>query len=295
MAVEKSKKLIDLSFEKSVYLPNIKNIFVKKLLKVLLINFFYFYRNFVLLLKIKIIHKILPSIFKKKNISLNINLIDLKKFKEIYQDKNYIYIENFINNDSYNQLNQNFPSKKIYYKLKNDPTKFYYWGFEYLKSKSFLDNDNNLLKCFPELKFYYDFLNTKNFFNSIDLLLNKAGFKNTYQIVSLNCTLAFENSFLIPHKDTSYIADYSELTFYKQIHNIIHFIDGNDSDIGFSGGTALFADNEFNHVVDAPKTLKNSAVIYNTKADYYHGFNFMKKNMFRKAIGIQVEHIAEKI
>ena len=70
--------------------------------------------------------------------------------------------------------------------------------------------------------------------------------------------------------------------------NCIHFIDGNDNDVEFSGGTGIYEDNEFKKKIFVPKSLKNSILIYNSKKSFYHGFDFIKKKNYRKAIAFQL-------
>ena len=291
MAIGKSKILVKLAFENSIYMPNIKIRVLRKLVKIFLIKYFKLYRWLVLIVKKKLLHKLLPFFIKKSNIESQFKIKELSFLSNKYVENNYLFLNDFIDKENYEKLKLNFPSNKIYFKLKNDPTKFYYWGFEYHFKKEYLDSDKVLIDCFPELKSYYNFLMSNSFFKQIGYLLNKDGFVSKYKIISLNCTLAFEKSFLIPHKDTSYLNDETNLGVKSQIHNIIHFIDGNNTDVVNSGGTSLYLDNEFKKLVDKPKSLKNTAIIYNTKADYFHGFNFMKKNMYRKAIGIQIEQM----
>ncbi len=67
------------------------------------------------------------------------------------------------------------------------------------------------------------------------------------------------------------------------IINIIYFVDGLDDTIN-SGGTGIYSDNEFKDPIFIPSKIKNSMLIYNSKSQFYHGFNFMKKNSYRFAI-----------
>ena len=68
----------------------------------------------------------------------------------------------------------------------------------------------------------------------------------------------------------------------KLLVNFIYFVDGIDNDPISSGATGFIKiTNLKNHFYS--KTIKNSCLVYNS-FNHYHGFNFMKKNYFRKAI-----------
>ena len=124
---------------------------------------------------------------------------------------------------------------------------------------------------FDELNNYYDFIKSKTFKKFIDKInYNKFNFICT----SINATSAKRNSFLIPHVDT--IADDENNKFTI---NCIHFIDGNDNDVEFSGATGIYQDNEFKEKIFIPNTLKNSLLIYNSKINFFHGFQKMKKTI----------------
>lgn len=288
MAIEKSRILIEKAFENSVYLPDVKNIYLRKLLKILLIKLFYFIRKIRFILTIYIFHPVIfyMNIFFKKNQLLNKKIIEFKTknllgYSTDYIKKNYIFLENFLDTESHKLISENFPSK-LYFKHKNDPTKFYYWGFEYL-SGNYLNYDKNLMDCFPYLKSFYSYILSESFKKNLALLFNDYNFQNDYSVISINCTYAEHRSFLIPHKDTAF-NDNDE----SVIHNFIYFIDGNDKILRNSGATSLYLDNQFEKEILVPSTLKNSLLVYNTKANLFHGFNFMELRSFRKAIAFQI-------
>lgn len=290
MAIEKSKHLINKAFENAYFVPDIKNKFLKKIIKVILIKLLSLFRKAKFYFVVGILH---PFLFffslnlRDKNNLTTISVKELSQYSDDYNKKNFIFIENFIDIHFYNKLKNDFPSK-MYFKHKNDPTKFYYWGFEYLSeliNKKYLNFDGQLLSRFAFVEKYYNFilsdLFSENFKKMIQFKDTKLEF--SLKVLSINATYADSGAFLIPHKDSAYLLDSSEL-----VHNCIHFIDGDDSNIEESGGTGLYLDNEFQKKVLIPSTLKNSLLVYNTKANLFHGFNFIKKNSFRKAFAFQI-------
>ena len=192
--------------------------------------------------------------------------------KEILE-KGYIFLENFLNKDFYHCLNKNFPKKYELLKSKS-PLKNYNMGFLFLKNKNHLDLEmpnfiNILYKFIISLEFEKE---VNNIFN----LKNKKLFcKN---IVT---SIAEEKSFLIPHMD-SIANERTDLNI-----NFIYFVDGNDQDIEYSGGTSIYADNAAENVLLKPSTLKNSLLIYDNTKNFFHGFKIMKKNNYRKAVTFQ--------
>ena len=284
MAIEKSKYLINKAFENAYFVPNLKNRFLKIIIKVILIRLLSLLRRANFFFTVNILHPFLFFFSFNKNNKNNFTTISAKDFSlysDEYNKNSFLFLQDFVDINFYNKLLNDFPSKK-YFKHKNDPTKFYYWGFEYLSnvSKKYLNFDRKLISNFNFIEKYYNFILSDLFCQNFKkLILNKNSEKKfSLKILSINATYADKGAFLIPHKDTAYLqSDNDEL-----VHNCIHFIDGDDSNIEESGGTGLYLDNEFQKKVLIPSTLKNSLLVYNTKANLFHGFNFIKKNHERK-------------
>ena len=213
-----------------------------------------------------------------KNKKINVSpLTSLSKNSEIIkneiQDKGYAFIENFLDHNFYNFLNKNFPKKYELIKSK-DPLKNYNMGFKYVKDKRHLN-----LEISSAINTFYKFILSSQFENEINHIFNLN--KQKLFCKAIITSIAEENSFLIPHID-----DISSTRNDLNI-NFIYFVDGNNDDIEHSGGTSIYVDNEAQNVILKPTTLKNSVMIYNNVANFYHGFKFMKKNCFRKAISFQ--------
>lgn len=286
MAVNYSKKLVEEAFHNSYFVPNIENKFLKKIIKIFNIFIIKKYRFFIYNLKNFIVNlftniRIILKNKKKNYFKLSITKTNYDKISNELEKNGWVYIENFLDTNFYNLLLKNWPSN-LYFKYKNDPLKNYLWGFEYLKKgekEYYLNNDEKKLILFDELHAYYNFIKSK-FFKQFISELNSD--RCNFECVTINATSAKKNSFLIPHLDSI-----SEDNNRKLTINCIHFIDGNDDDIEYSGGTGIFQDNEFKDKIFTPKTLKNSILIYNSKLKFFHGFQKMKKNNYRKAIAFQ--------
>lgn len=290
MAIEKSEYLINQAFEKAYYVPDLKNRFLKKVIKLILIKLFNLLRKAKFYFTVGILH---PFLFyfslnlRNKNNLVTISVKELSQYSDDYNKKNFVFLEDFVDISFYNKLLNDFPNK-MYFKHKNDPTKFYYWGFEYLSeliNKKYLDFDEKLISNFTFIEKYYNFILSDLFCENFKKMVRRKDIKLKFslKVLSINATYADSGAFLIPHKDSAYLSDNSEI-----VHNCIHFIDGNDANIEESGGTGLYLDNEFKRKVLIPSTLKNSLLIYNTKANLFHGFNFINKSSFRKAFAFQI-------
>ena len=286
MAIKISDRLVTESFEKAYYVSKIKNKFLKKIIKI--INIFFLKKSrkiqFYVLLFLANSYTFIKCLLTQKKNSPH-DLIIFKKITEeqiiFFQKNGWLFIENFLNKDEYNVLNKSWPSN-FFFKFKNNPIKYYLWGFEYIKRNGiafYENNDKKKLSLFPLLEKIYHTILSQSFSKYVGRLFSD---NFHFECVSINCTSAQEGAYLIPHIDSIAEDNNEEITL-----NFIHFIDGNDQDIEYSGGTGIFKDNEFKEKIIIPKTLKNSLLVYNSKFVFYHGFKRMNKNNFRKAIAFQ--------
>ena len=283
MAIKISKKLIEKAFCNSYHVPEIKNYYIKKIIKINLIFFISIYRKIICLIKDFLLIFVLIFCKEKKikNSPIKINLPEIKNKIKDFDQNGWCYIENFMDEKNYNNIKINWP-KNFFLKSRDNPIKYFNIGLEYIKAhpKIYLDKDKQILSLYPYIKNYYEFLQSNQIDNLIKSLIPK---KKNYETVSIACTTCYPGSFLVPHIDTVAIENQ-----YEETINCIHFIDGNDNDVEFSGGTGIYEDNEFKKRIFIPKSLKNSVLIYNSKKLFYHGFDFIKKKNYRKAIAFQL-------
>ena len=103
-------------------------------------------------------------------------------------------------------------------------------------------------------------------------------------LATITTTWATGGSALIPHKDTSY----SDPTQKKLgLVNLIIFVDAHAPSGGECGATTIYSDNEYKSELFKPKNLKNSALLYNSVGDFYHGFKPMVRGSWRLTINVQ--------
>lgn len=236
--------------------------------------------NIVRLIKVKYLHdkKIVDISEYIPDVRINKKVINkLEEYKKSFLENQFCYIENIFDDDVYLRLKDTFPNKNYFY-YPTDPLKNYNFGFRYNIDVNYYHyqlKNYYFINKFPILKKFYNYIqDSKEFSFFINELISKKNFIN----ISILSSYANEKSFLIPHMDS--VTNDNSIT---DIINIIYFVDGSD-DVVNSGGTGIYSDNEFKKPIFIPNKIKNSMLVYNSKSKFYHGFKFMKKNTFRKAI-----------
>lgn len=277
------------NFSKNEEILAVKNYYGNSLLK----NKFF---EFVVIHKKKLIVKLSNLknrvnkffIKEKKNLlkDFQINTFDTKNLSKRMNEDGYIFIKNFLSNPSFNNLKLNWPKQAFFY-APDSAIKNYSFGFRYFDTSLFPNefdgNENKFIN-------FYDFKKNETIFDfykylcseEFEIMFNKIIGKKNYKVFSIVSSIANENSYLIPHQDTV-IGDSTT----NNIVNVILFIEGSENP-EYSGGTGIYSDNEFKLPIFIPDTLKNSALIYNSKQNFFHGFKKMKKNNYRWAISFQL-------
>ena len=222
-----------------------------------------------------------PAVQKSNNhlkIELNVKGSNLEALSNKLKNNNCAFVENFFDNKSYNQILANWPNIN-FFEYRNKIIKSYSAGFRYA-NKKILEKDLGTFNKNKIIKEFYDFLLSADFNKYINSILK---FENSdFNIYSIGSTIAGTDSYLIPHID-------GVMKRGESAYNFIYFVDGNDADIEFSGGTGIYEDADFEKPLLIPSTLKNSMLIYNSSHEFYHGFKLTKlpKNFYRKTINFQ--------
>lgn len=236
------------------------------------------YINYVLRAKIKLFNKSQKKSYSRLNFN-HLSEDKITEFSSNFIKDGYCYLENFINEDTYINLKNDWPDKVFFYEA-DSPEKNYNFAFRYCvnKQKTIYPKRemDNMKYFFTHQNFYYDLENSKE----LEYLLKKITKKSNYKFYSAASSYAKEGSYLAPHMDTVYNLKNTQML------NIIFFVDGGEEP-SKSGGTGIYADPDFERPLLIPKTLKNSALIYNSKNEFFHGFDIMIENSFRKAITFQ--------
>lgn len=96
--------------------------------------------------------------------------------------------------------------------------------------------------------------------------------------IAANVSLSWarNGSFLLPHRDSNSQGDGSWINF-------VIFLEGKLPPLE-SGGTSFFQTNRYDQPLFVPKSLINTAIVYNTRGDFYHGFPPVTRGKFSKRI-----------
>lgn len=192
----------------------------------------------------------------------------------------YVFVPDIFATASHLELVTNFPSKR-FLNPKSDPIKSYDFGFRYLANQGEPFNEIRNIGRFPTLSSLYEMLLSSQFSESVTELCGDGVERACYSIV---CSRASSGSILIPHKDT--VAG-STSNDRENFINIIFFVDANGPEGAELGATGIYRDNQFAEPILIPPTLKNSALIYKSSADFFHGFPKMDRRTSRITVNAQ--------
>lgn len=209
-----------------------------------------------------------------------VKINNLAQYSEKFKKNGYVFINNFLDEKTYDVLLQNWPSKN-YFKPSNTIFKSYDFAFKWtpkIKHTFQIDEPkqikkNNVIKSILN----YFFLDKTS--ELITKFCNDGISRQAYSFV---LTWANKGSALIPHID-----GISEKEGGSSFINIIYFINSSSHNSEDCGGTAIYKNNSFDQLLFRPTNLKNSALIYKSDKNIFHGFKPMKKNAFRWTINIQ--------
>ena len=190
-----------------------------------------------------------------------------------YQKNGWAYLENVLSPDFHQEILKNWP-KSYYLNPPRKMTKSYNTGFRWDYD---ISPKIDYADQFPAFQKFLDYLITDEFAQRIK---NFAGVNFDLMCDSFLVSSTFVGSQVMPHKDGIYSDEK-----IKYCLNILFFINGRE--MPGSGGLVLAKDNELNEIMIEPPKLINTGLIYDVKADFYHGFKPVKLDKFRWAISSQ--------
>ena len=263
---------------------NIKNIFLKNIIFLFNVLFLNNLKKIIHLIKFKFSTKSEKVPYNLDDLIFNSK--DLKNFSEFYKKNGYCFVENFLDENSYNTILNYWPSD-IFFPPRLSPTKYYSFSFGFenqnyddLKKKTANEKIQTVknIEFSPILKKLYNFILSEQNENNFSSLYGPNEYWKCYLIFS---TIAHEGAYLIPHKD--------KVNYNQEImssFNVSFFLDGMNDDPVQSGALGLYQDNKFKQPIFIPNNLKNSLLIYDTKKNFFHGFPRIGEGGHRKTINI---------
>ncbi len=203
----------------------------------------------------------------KENPSVTQNL---EKSAAHFQKYGWVYVENIFSDDFHKEILKNWPAR-MYFNPPYKTVKSYDTGFGWSHGyQALLSTDHD--KQHQTIYKFFEYLRSKEFEERITTFVGKGAPFICYSF-ALNST--YPGSEVMPHKDAA-----SETG--KLFLNIVFFINGAGGKD--SGNLSLSKDNQLKDIIFEPYNLKNACLIYDSLADFYHGFRPVAKGKFRWGI-----------
>lgn len=215
----------------------------------------------------------------------NFNQDKLLSYSKQYDSESYTFIEDFFDKSTYDMLCDSFPHE-VFFNSRRSGSKFYNWSEESrwtrndMKTAFNSHNSKTFFDIYPFYRKLYDFLNSSKMSEKVKIITQS----EKAELYSIALTRANEGSFLSPHMDQVSVGNKSDK---KVMINFIYFLLAGGASPERCGGTGLYNDNEFNSPIFIPTSMRNTALIYDSVRDFYHGFDITDPGSFRWAIAFQ--------
>ena len=212
--------------------------------------------------------------YKKTIFAGSYNKIDLRfsdQASRHLKEKGWCFIENFIDDLTYNNVLKNWPNKNHF--ILNDKSSRSIYHFS---------NSKNLINH-QYLNYLYNYIRGESAKSKISKFLGKND--ESFECKHISFSIVKENNFLVPHID-----GISKNNLNKMNFNFIVFFDGNNKNTEYSGATGFYEDNEFKKPIFIPHNMKNTCIVYDSSDRFYHGFKKVNKDGHRKVMSFQFIH-----
>lgn len=197
---------------------------------------------------------------------------NLEKAAAHFQKYGWAYIENIISDEFYKELIRNWPSK-IFFDPPTKLAKSYNSGFSWLYG---IDPNFNRFDPYHRYQIVPQFLKYLRSPEFVSRITKFVGSNQDFVCYSYSMNMSITGSQVTPHKDG--IQSDSRA---KKFINIVFFINATGGKN--SGNLSLSKDDELKDLIIEPANLKNTCLIYDSLADFYHGFRPVAKGKFRWA------------
>jgi hypothetical protein len=155
-----------------------------------------------------------------------------------------------------------------------NPLKSYDFGFRWQRDKPHV----HYLDRFPAFEAAYRKLQSSEFSQRVTEFCNDGISRRCFSMAS---SWATSGSALIAHRDS--FGDRPHDKAPGAFLNFIFFVDANGT-APHAGGTCILADNEYKNVIFEPTHLRNTALVYQKDATFFHGFKPLARGAFRWAM-----------
>ena len=191
--------------------------------------------------------------------------------QEHFQQHRWAYAEQILDPNFHAALIRSWPPRRYFDEPPLTMDKSYDIGFRWGLSRPaplFVD-------AFPAVQTFTSFLRS-------EALAQRVGhyYGRPMHCYSFLLTHSYPGSSVVPHKDTVFQCD-----DVPAMINMAFFINGTGGQR--SGGLAILRDNAFLDTIFEPTNLRNSLLLYDSKAPFFHGFRPIQCGKFRWAIFAQ--------
>lgn len=194
---------------------------------------------------------------------------ELEAQGEHLRSRGWAFCDPILKPDFHQQVVEGWP-KRCYFTPASTLEKSWDRGFDWRRDRP---AEPEYLERHPAVRRLFDELRSEAFARRFSALVG-----DDVSCYSLVATWTVPGSVVAPHRD-----DWAFLrSAPSAAYNIVLFIDGTGGPR--SGGLAILGSNSFEDVIFESRILANTALVYDTKAPFFHGFEPVERGRFRWAI-----------
>lgn len=244
------------------------------------------FKLFKLALIKRSIYRYVKDIFIKKSVESDhvrpkeFITTNFEKQKKHYHDNQWAFVTNVFEEEFYQDILNHWPSIN-YFSPPSTYSKCYNSGFYWRdKTNEAYDSPDNIAKTCPKfLELYPWYKKLMTYFSSEHFVGRISDFTGKEMVFSNSVmTDSGPGAFVATHMDSVK----GDITTRDRLQ-LVFFINGGE--VPNTGELTLTKDNEWSDIIFRPPSVKNTMLIFNKSAEFFHGFKPIKKGAFRWAIG----------
>lgn len=220
--------------------------------------------------------RLLTKLIAKKpaHVEINDNVVSpLGPYKDAFVQQQWVFVENFFESEVRDNILKSWPNF-YYFSPVARITKSYDLGFQWSAQQELRPQ---YLDHHPTLDMIYNYLDSDEFAQKVTEFCDDGITRTRYNTL---LTRAYTGSSVIPHKDT--------VTGTKEGEHFLNFVIFVNGTGGLGkGGLCIMDGPEFDNILFEPQNLVNTALVYRSSADIWHGFAPMRFGSFRWTINCQ--------
>ena len=193
----------------------------------------------------------------------------LESGAESLRENRWAFFDEFLDSGFHARLLEGWP-RRHFFDPASDLRKSWDRGFAWRRGHG---SEPQYLDRHPAIRQLFDYVRSSGFAERMSQVAGE-----TVSCYSFLVTSSVTGSVVAPHRDDwAFLDDAPEAVF-----NTVFFIDGTGG--RRSGGLSILGTNTFDEVIFESPRLRNTALIYDVKAPFYHGFEPVERGKFRRAI-----------